>query len=50
MIKVSGFYKARKKERKQTSKKEPTLISVVMLGPQQFLVVMQSQSEEGEDI
>ena len=50
MIKVSGFYKARKKERQQTSRKEPTPILVAVLGPQQSPVVMQSQSEEGEGI
>ena len=50
VIKVPGFYEARKKERQQMSREEPTPIPVVVLGSQQPLVVVQSQFEEGEDV
>ena len=48
MIKVPGFYEARKKERQQMSRTRPTLILVAVLDPKESPVMVQSQSEVGE--
>ena len=46
MIKVPGFYEARKKEKQWMSREEPIPSPVVVLGSQQVLVVVQTQNEE----
>ena len=46
MIKVPGFYKARKKEKQRMSREEPIPRSVVVLGSQQVSVVVQTRNEE----
>ena len=46
VIKVPGFYEARKKEKQWMSREEPIPSPVVVLGSQQVLVVVQTQNEE----
>ena len=46
MIKVPGFYEARKKEKQWMSREEPIPSPVVVLASQQVPVVVQTQNEE----
>lgn len=47
VIKVLGFYEARKKERQPTFRMEPTPIPVAVLDLKESLMVVQSQSKVG---
>ena len=49
VIKVPGYYKARKKERKQANSKDQSPISVAVLGSHNYPVVVQPEVEEGAD-
>lgn len=46
VIKVPGFYEARKMEKQRMSTEEPIASTVVVLGSQQVLVVVQTRNEE----